>query len=90
MSTIEDSQYDLIIAGVGLSGLSLASSLPNHSILILEAEDYVGGRACSHHLDGVFAELGAIFPFIPARPSDPDFIPPPKPLGLHENSVVYA
>jgi hypothetical protein len=89
MTSPEDSIYDLIIIGGGLSGLSLAESLPTLSILILEAQDYVGGRVCSNQLKGVYAELGAIFPFNPARPSDPDGLLPTRPLGMYENGLLY-
>ena len=40
-------QYDVIIIGSGISGLSAASELVDNgvsNILILEAQDYVGGR----------------------------------------------
>jgi monoamine oxidase len=41
------STYDVIIIGSGISGLAAASELVNNgvsNILILEAQDYVGGR----------------------------------------------
>ena len=89
MTLHEASHYDLIIVGGGLSGLSLASYLPTYSILILETEDFIGGRVRSHQLENVYAELGAIFPFRQARLSDFDCNSPVKPVGLYENGILY-
>jgi hypothetical protein len=89
MTLHEASHYDLIIVGGGLSGLSLASYLPTYSILILEAEDFIGGRVRSHQLENVYAELGAIFPFRQPRLSDFDCNSPVKPVGLYENGILY-
>ena len=88
MTLHEASHYDLIIVGGGLSGLSLASYLPTYSILILEAEDFIGGRVRSHQLEDVYAELGAIFPFMHPRLSDFDCNSPVKPVGLYENGIL--
>ncbi len=44
--------YDLIIIGAGISGLSAASYLsenPDISTLILEARDRIGGRLWTRH-----------------------------------------
>lgn len=89
MTLHEASHYDLIIVGGGLSGLSLASYLPSYSILILEAEDFVGGRVRSHQLEGVYAEMGAIFPFRQPRLSDFDCNSPVKPVGLYESGILH-
>lgn len=89
MNPNEASNFDLIIVGGGLSGLSLASYLPTYSILILEAEDFIGGRVRSHLLEGVYAELGAIFPFRQPRLSDFDCNSHIKPVGLYKNGILY-
>lgn len=61
--------YDCIIIGAGLSGLQCGSTLVNqhkvnqHNILVLEAQDYVGGRVKQIHefIKGSKIEVGAEF-----------------------------
>ena len=43
---------ETLIIGAGLAGLSTASHLKGHDFLVLEAEDYVGGKARSEVIDG--------------------------------------
>ena len=47
-------EYDLVIVGAGLSGLSSAYHIkkkyPDLSILIVEGKDRVGGRTCTEEL----------------------------------------
>ena len=43
---------ETLIIGAGLAGLSTASHLQGHDFLVLEAEDYVGGKARSEVIDG--------------------------------------
>ncbi len=47
-----DSAYDTIIIGGGIAGLSCAYYLKNKSILLLEKENRVGGRAVSGTYEG--------------------------------------
>jgi hypothetical protein len=62
-------EYDIIIVGAGLSGLKAAHSLVHKfgidksRILILEAQDYVGGRVkqSSDFIPGCKIDLGAEF-----------------------------
>eukprot|EP01034_Spumella_vulgaris_P040797 gene40797-50485_t len=61
--------YDVIVVGAGLSGLQCASTLHNKfgvipkNILILEAQDYVGGRVkqVTEFIKGTKIEVGAEF-----------------------------
>lgn len=61
--------YDCIIIGAGLSGLQTGYTLVNqhkvnqHNILVLEAQDYVGGRVKQIHefIKGSKIEVGAEF-----------------------------
>ena len=62
-----DMVYDVIIVGAGLSGLKCGHSLINQygidkeKILVLEAQDYVGGRVKQNtdFIKGIKIELGA-------------------------------
>ena len=62
-----DKVYDVIIIGAGLSGLQCGSSLvetykvPAERILVLEAQDYVGGRVkqVTEFIKGTKIEVGA-------------------------------
>ncbi len=62
--------YDVIVLGAGIAGLSAARALAEagRRVLILEAQDRVGGRILTRHVPGVAApvELGA--EFIHGRP----------------------
>eukprot|EP01034_Spumella_vulgaris_P040179 gene40179-49693_t len=61
--------YDVIIIGAGLSGLQCGSTLVNtygvnqQNILVLEAQDYVGGRVkqVTEFIKGTKIEVGAEF-----------------------------
>ncbi len=52
--------YDVIIAGAGLAGLSCACELAEKGVrpLVLEARSYAGGRTSSHYEDGMWVESG--------------------------------
>lgn len=52
--------YDAAILGGGIAGVSAAYSLRDLNAVILEAEDYIGGRTYSENYpDGVWANYGA-------------------------------
>lgn len=69
--------YDVIIVGAGLSGLMCGSELinrygvPKDKILVLEAQDYVGGRVkqVNDFIKGTKIEVGAEFLHGKAKPS---------------------
>ncbi len=56
----EKNQYDVIVVGAGLAGLSCAYELASKKkrVLVLEAHDYVGGRTSSFADDGMAVESG--------------------------------
>lgn len=60
---METRQVDVLIAGAGLSGLSVARFLrrdrPDISLLVLEKSDRPGGAILSHGEEGYLAEWGA-------------------------------
>lgn len=61
--SMETRRVDVLIAGAGLSGLSVASFLrrerPDISLLVLEKNDRPGGAILSHSEEGYLAEWGA-------------------------------
>ncbi len=57
--------YDIIIIGSGFAGATAARecSQAGRSVLVLEAKDRVGGRACTSELNGEAIELGGGYVF---------------------------
>ena len=55
------SQYDTIVVGAGVSGLTTARLLAGagHRVLVLEARDRIGGRTWTDRRDGRVTDLGA-------------------------------
>jgi monoamine oxidase len=52
-------QTDVVVIGAGAAGIAAARALPAHvSVVVLEARDRVGGRAWTHHADGLPLDLG--------------------------------
>jgi len=56
-------ELDYIITGAGMAGLHTAYRLVQQGkkILVLEKENYVGGRMSSHEIGGHFIDSGAKF-----------------------------
>ncbi len=63
MQEVDD--YDVVIVGAGLSGLSSAFNLNNYNVLILEKEDYAGGRVLTITKNNLSYDLGAVFSYNP-------------------------
>ena len=70
--TVQPLDFDVIVLGAGIAGLSAARALAEASqrVLILEAQDQVGGRMRTLHVPGLAqpVELGA--EFIHGRPPE--------------------
>lgn len=60
-SNLAVTDVDVVIVGAGLSGLFAARQLLRVGLnpLVIEANDRVGGRILTEHVDGVSVELGA-------------------------------
>merc|ERR1719419_398200 len=57
-----DNQYDVIIMGAGSSGISAAKTLTESgvtNILVIEAQDYIGGRAKTVNFSNYGLNIGA-------------------------------
>jgi phytoene desaturase len=58
----EQSEFDVLVIGAGVGGLSVAArlSLNGYRVLVVEALDRVGGRASTRDVDGFRLNTGAI------------------------------
>ncbi len=63
-------QYDVVVIGAGMAGLTAARSLVDAGlrVLVLEAQNRIGGRILTKHIRGEAIELGA--EFIHGRPAE--------------------
>lgn len=59
----EKELYDVIIIGGGVAGLTAAYKLREHKVLLLEKNDYFGGRVLTKKWNHLAYDLGAIVPF---------------------------
>ena len=50
---------DVVIVGAGIAGLAAAWDLRNRDVLVLEADDRIGGRIRSEARDPYWLNLGA-------------------------------
>jgi monoamine oxidase len=63
-------ENDVVVVGAGMAGLTAARALAEASVrvLVLEAQERVGGRVLTQHVEGEAIELGA--EFIHGRPPE--------------------
>lgn len=62
---MEESTKSVIVIGAGLSGLSAAEEIlracPKTNVVVLEANNRVGGRTYSKELHGTFSDMGGMW-----------------------------
>jgi hypothetical protein len=78
-----EGQYDVIIVGGGLAGLSAACELSSDEkkrVLLLEADGRFGGKVRTESRNGIVYETGAIFAF------DPKWFDFPVDAGPHDEN----
>mgnify|MGYP000329482852 CR=1 FL=1 len=89
----EDAQYDIVIVGAGLSGLSSAYNLNDYNVLILEKENRAGGRVLTKTQEDINYDMGAIFAYpdyiVPFAIESSELIKESGPLGLYYNDKLY-
>jgi monoamine oxidase len=69
-----NTRYDVVVIGAGLAGLTAAKELRrlDHSVLILEANDRIGGRAYTADISGVPIDYGGAWLHgVPTNPLAP-------------------
>ena len=89
----EDAQYDIVIVGAGLSGLSSAYNLNDYTVLILEKENRAVDRVLTKTQEDINYDMGAIFAYpdyiVPFAIESSELIKESGPLGLYYNDKLY-
>lgn len=83
---------DTLIVGAGLAGLSTAYELRDTSLMLIEKNDYPGGRVCTRVENDIVYELGALFAhgqnLLPFERETSSLIQENGPIGLYHNDTV--
>lgn len=61
-STVSDTEFDALVVGAGAGGVTAAALLAKsgYRTLLVEAKDYIGGRASTRLVDGFLVNTGAL------------------------------
>ena len=89
-----DKLYDAVIIGAGLSGLSAAYGLGDFKILMLERENFIGGRVLTRKYADIHYDMGAVLgynpEYLPFDFTPPEAIEEPGPLGLFSGGSMHV
>lgn len=87
--------YDVIIVGGGLAGMAAANELKSKKVLLIEKEDYLGGRVLTaSYQDKYFYDLGAVFALyeenIEQLAITDELIPQVEDMSIYMNGAHYS
>lgn len=91
-----DNIYDCIIVGGGIAAVTAAAQLGRRgsdlNLLLLEKNEYIGGRVCTRSFEGIHYDLGAIIAadpgILPFKIDLPERIYEKDPLGIYYNKSL--
>jgi len=86
-------EYDTVIIGGGLAGLSASYELKDRKILLLEKEKRIGGRIWTKDAENYTYEMGALFGYVrkllPERSRSNQLIKESNNVGVYIRDRVY-
>ena len=92
-STDKEAEYDTVIIGGGLAGLSASYELKDRKMLLLEKEKRLGGRIWTKNVDGYPYEMGALFGYVrkllPGSSGSAGLIKESRNVGVYIRNKVY-
>ncbi|MBK7638811.1 MAG: NAD(P)-binding protein [Bacteroidetes bacterium] len=91
---IQQQDYDVIIIGGGLAGLSASKILNSEAVLLLEKSNVVGGRVrTANYQNKYYYDLGAVFQldssYSITKENQPETITENDSIALYYNGDLY-